>query len=543
MVSDNNNNSGRSPYPDDDAVHPINEQLDGDHHDEREPPLPSERDESLSVDPEGNQVPGEEGEQQENRGEAHPSHGDRDTLMSDMGHQSETPTERYQKRAAQASTVWCNGILSGRSYAPRPKHVEQAELTEDEKEALLRERTFTIPRGYKYYTADLPAVLSPVPQNGLRTAVIVHIVSFFIAFVFTLASACPIPWYRGKNVTARGVNYNKRTFTLWRASGGAYPEVSVRTMKDCPIEKQFYQTIAASTIMGCVFSLFAIISSIMRLTGRSAYGWILMLSVVGFGWTLCGNAMSVSLFYLSRCDAPRFANTARLDAGFALTLVAWVFQLGGLLSIVLSTKLNVGPVLRELRVMDTIYMFLIAASLALFCIANASTVWKRRFKTDLVDVVRVTYWHTELIMPNGTNLYYGRRHYRCGAYGKRMKASISFLILGSVAVFLAVMLAIPAFVSRGCRIASLVFSILTLVFIIISWVTAVAVRYRKSCTGPVADSMYASYPGVPSGIFNGLTDFPGYGVQEGLILVIIGWCLTLLAVILNFVFPWPEVVL
>ncbi|KAK7200954.1 Amastin surface glycoprotein [Novymonas esmeraldas] len=514
MAQDNN----RSPFPDgdDEPQHEQQRQQPGHNTASHEATQTSERG--------GNQIPS-----------------DHDTANSDNERHSETPTEKYQQRVEHAGTVWFSGILSGRSYAPRPKKVHEAELSEDAKEELLKERTYTIPRGYKYYKADLPPVLDPTPQNGFRTALLVHIVLYVIAFVFTLASACPIPWYRGRDVLSRGVNYKGRQFTLWKSTGGSYPTVSVRTMTNCPLEKQFYQTIAVCTIVGCVLSVISLLIAGARLSGRTSYGWVLLFSFLAFAWTACGNAMSISLYYLSRCDAPRFSSSARLDAGFALTLVAWVLQLGGLLAIVLVTKVNIGPVLKEVRVMDTIYIAVLCVALLFLCVANATTVWKRRFKDNNVDVVRVTYWHTELIMPNGTNLYYGRRHYRCGAYGKRMKASISFLILASISLFLSIMLAIPAFIARGCRIASLTFSIITLVFLIISWVTAVAVRYRKSCTGAVNGSVYVNYPGVPSGIFDGLTSFPGYGVQEGLILSIVGWILVLGATCANIAVPWPEV--
>ncbi|CAC9502969.1 hypothetical protein, unknown function [Leishmania infantum JPCM5] len=457
---------------------------------------------------------------------------------SESGERSQSLTERYQHRVEQASSVWLSGILNGHSYAPRPKKVDEAELSDTAKEELLKERTYTIPRGYKYYADGLPPVLNPVPQNGFRTALIIHMIFFGIAFVFTLAAACPIPWYRGRNVDVCGVNYKDRLFSLWMAEGGKYPDIWVHAMKHCPLEKQFYQTIAVSTILGCVLSFLSLLVSGARLSGRASYGWILLFSFLAFAWTLCGNAMSISMYYSSRCNAPRLSNTARLDAGFALSLLAWVFQLGGLLAVALVTKLNVGPVLKQLRVMDTYYMALLCVSLLFLCVANAGTVWKRRFNTRDVGVVRVTYWHTELIMPNGTNLYYGLWHYRCSAYSKRMKASVSFLILSSIALFMATMLAIPAFLARGCRIASIVFSVITLVFLVISWVTAVAVRHRNSCTGAVNGTMYQYYPGVPSGIYNGLTNFPGYGVQEGLVLSIVAWVIVLGATVLNLRVPW-----
>ncbi|KPI84891.1 hypothetical protein ABL78_6046 [Leptomonas seymouri] len=455
--------------------------------------------------------------------------------------QATSRTEKYSQRVAQASSVWFSGLFSGRSYVPRPKKVEEAELSENIKEERLMETTYTVPRGYKYYKDDLPAIINPTPEGPLSRALTVHLVLNFVAFVFTLAACCQVPWYLGRDKVAGADTYKGRKFTLWKQEGGSLPSFTVHSMKNCPIEKQFFQTIAASIIIGCFFTVVSMILAGVRLTGRSGYGWILLFSFLAFGWTLCGNAMSISLYYLSRCDSTRFSNIARFNAGFALTLIAWVFQLAGLLAIAFTTKLNIGPVLKTVRVMDTYYMVLLLIALAFVIIANATTVWKRKFDTDHVKVVRINYWHTELIMQNGTNIYFGRAHYRCGAYGKRMKASVSFLILGTIMIFMALMFAIPAFLARGCRTASLVFTGIAAVFLIISWVTAVAVRYRKSCTLPVPSSIYADYPGVPTGVFNGKTDFPGYGVQEGVILSIIAWALTVAAFVLNIVVPWPEI--
>ncbi|KAG5500439.1 hypothetical protein JKF63_03532 [Porcisia hertigi] len=498
------------------------------------PDQPGQEESRRPVD-EGSHLPSE----YEHNVVRHPHHTDDDTPNTESGRRFQSAAAKYQQRVKRASSVWLSGMLTGRSYAPRPNKVNEAELSYHEKEALLKERTYTIPRGYKYYKNDLPPILNPVPENGFRTALLIHIIFLGIAFVFTLAAACPIPWYRGRDVDVEGVNYNNRQFTLWSAEGGSYPTVLVREI-NCPLEKQFYQTISVSTIVGCIFSFFSLLLAVARVSGRGSYGWVMLLSFLAFAWTLCGNAMSISMYSLPRCDAPRFSSSARLDAGFVLSLLAWIFQLGGFLAIVLVTKLNIGPVLKHLRVMDSYYMAMLCVSLLFLCVANAGTVWKRRFNTPEVQVVRVTYWHTELVMQDGSSLYYGRRDYRCAAFSARMKASISFLILSSITLFLAISLAIPAFIARGCRIASLVFSTITIVFLFISWVVAVVVRYADSCTGAVDGTRAQSHPGVPSGIYNGQTIFPGYGVQEGLILSILAWVIVIAATVLNFRVPWPE---
>ncbi|EPY34777.1 hypothetical protein STCU_01325 [Strigomonas culicis] len=300
------------------------------------------------------------------------------------------------------------------------------------------------------------------------------------------------------------------------------------------------QTIAASTIISCGMTLIALIRAVARLRGHGSYGPVLLFAFLGFIWGLCANAMSISAYELRRCSNPRFSAIAHLDAGFALSLVAWVLLLVGFVLLAVATKFNVGPSLRQLRVMDTYFFVLVAVALLFTIIGNATTIWKRRFNTDDVSVVRVSYWHTELIMGNGTNIIFGRAMYRCNAYNKRIKASVSFLILGSIALTLSLITAVPAFFKRPCRAMACAFGIVASAFLLVSWVTAVAVKYRTLCEESVVGSLYADYPGVPSGIFNGATKFDTYGLQEGVILVILAWILVTAAVVFNFVVEWPH---
>lgn len=454
---------------------------------------------------------------------------------------SETPTERYERHQRVADGVWMSGLFSGLSYVPAPKKVDRDNLSEAAEEEMLQKKSYVVPRGYKYLEDEVPAILSPKPVGGLRTAMIVYIVFAVIGFICLLVASCPVPWYRGKNKMWSGVDYNKVKYSLWKQTGGNQPEIKVRDIQDCPIEKQFYFTISVSVIVGCCFSFMSIIAAIVKLSGKGGYGATLLLGFLGFSWALCASAMSMSQYHIDRCAKPRFVSIARLDAGFALSVVGWVFMLIATLVVTFATRLNIGPALKNLRVFDTFYMLILLVSLLFVVVANVSTVWKRRFNTRAVRVVRVTYWHTELLDGAGTSLIYGRAHYRCSAFNKRMKASVSFLILGSVSLFFAAMFGIAGFVKRGCRIASCVLSIITSVFLIVSWVTAVAVFYRKLCTRAVPYTMYRDYPGVPSGVFEGYTKFDGYGVQEGVILVIIAWVLVTAAAIVNFIVPWEPV--
>lgn len=453
---------------------------------------------------------------------------------------SPTASQKYAKEKRKAERVWLSGLFNAKSFVPPPEKIDTNLLTESMKEDLLAEETFVVARGYKYFSKDLPAILNSKPTGSLLTAMMIYIILNVIAFIFTLASSTPVPWYRGKDVTIGSANYRGVQFTLWWQKGGDQEKIMVRTMEGCPIEKQFYQTIAASTIMGCVFTFFSLIAAAVKMGGNGSYGWTLLFGMLGFVWTLCGNAMSISQFHLGRCNKSPFVTIARLDAGFALTLIAWVFQLAALLILGFVTRLNIGPVLKQIRVMDAYYLVLLMVALSFMVIANTTTIWKRRFDTEAVRVVRVTYWHTEVIKGDGTPIIYGRAHYRCSAYNKRIKASISFLILGSITAFLAILFGIPAFFSRGCRITSCVLSIITSVFLFISWVTAVAVFYRKLCVRNADASLYASYPGIPTGIYDGYTHFKGYGLQEGVVLSIVAWILCTGAVVLNFVVSWKA---
>lgn len=470
-----------------------------------------------------------------------PAATDDDDAQRSTAH-SESCSEKYARRCREADSVWFSGYFTGAVYLPKPQKLRQEDLDESIEEELLEEKTYNVPYGYKYHEDNLPPILSEVPLGKHRTGTIVFIALSVVGWIFLLCAACPVPWFKGRNVTINGVNFAGRKYTLYWHRGGSQPDVGLRGLRGCPIEKQFYQSIAASTIMACVFSLLGWALGAARLCGRNVgYGWPAMFTFFSFGWGLCGNAMSISMYFLSRCDQPRYSHMASFDAGFVLSLIGWVFQLVALLVIVASTKLNVGPSLRDIRVMDTWFVVMMLAVIALAVIGNATTIWKRRFNSPQVTVARVTYWHTELIIPGGTNIIYGRAHYRCGAYNKRIKASISFLILGTVTAFLSSMCGIGAFGSRMLRILGVVFAVITWANLFISWVTSVAIKYRTLCDRPVNDTIYEKYPGIPSGVLQGLTEFRTYGLAEGVALPIVAWVITTAAIVANIVVPWPAV--
>uniref|UniRef100_A0A0A9Z513 NAD(P)H-quinone oxidoreductase subunit 5, chloroplastic n=1 Tax=Lygus hesperus TaxID=30085 RepID=A0A0A9Z513_LYGHE len=135
---------------------------------------------------------------------------------------------------------------------------------------------------------------------------------------------------------------------------------------------------------------------------------------------------------------------------------------------------------------------------------------------------------------------FNRPSYRCSAYNKRIKASISFLMLGTISLFGACLFAIAAHKKHVLRKAASGFGILSSVFLIISWVIAVAVRYRTSCTNDVQFSLYSHHPGAPSGIYEGVTNFPAYSVQEGVVLVIVAWLLCTGGAVFNMLLPSHE---
>lgn len=454
---------------------------------------------------------------------------------------SETASERYQRKRRLAASVWFSGFFSGYNFLHPPQRLGLAALDEETQEELMTKETYEVPRGYKYYDEDLPGIIKPHPTGKYLVSLVMYTILTSIATVFLLAAACPIPWYRGKNVTVAGVNFKGVQFTLWKQKGGSLPEVPVADLWVCRLQKQFYQSIAASTIIACIFAFLSLGLAIKRLVkGSGGYGWILLLGFLSFAWALTANGMAISQFHLSRCTEPRLSSIASLDAGFALSLIAWIFELVAVLVLAVVTQLNVGPALKDVRVMDSLYLLLLLVALLFAVVGNAGTVWKRHFGTPEVRVVRVTYWHTELITGDGTSLYFGRASYRCSAYTKRMKASISFLILGSIMLFFATVFGVGAFVKRGFRVASCVFTIIASIFLFISWVTVVAVFYRTCCTSSTQGTTYVSYPGVPSGVEEGHLKFTGYGVQEGVVLVIIAWILCTLGVVLNFLSPWPA---
>lgn len=447
--------------------------------------------------------------------------------------------KEYERNVVIANSVWFSGLLTGKSYVPAPKKEDEAAKFDD---AHLTQTKYAVPRGYVYTTSTLPPILQDKPTGLLRIGVMVYLITLAVAWILMIVAACPIPWFRGSK-SMYGVNYDKVEWSLWKRKGGSMPDLKVSEMFSCPIQQQFFRCIAASMIAAACFAFFGLLTGVSKLLrGNGSYGMMLLYGLFAFGWSLCGSAMAASQYHQATCGAPRLSSVANLHVGFALSVIAWVLAMASFVALAVTTQLNIAPPLKGIRTYDTVYVVLLCIALLFTCVANAGTVFKRHFGTDLVKVVRVTYWHVEVILTQAdTPIVYARHMYRCRGFENRMKASVSFLILSSCALFGAIIFGIGAFVKRGLRVASCVFGGIAFVFLAVAWCTTVAVRHSEYCSTNTVGSMFHDYPGIPSGVRFGQTKFTGYGLGEGVGLTIAAWIIVFVAVLGNYLIPWPKV--
>eukprot|EP00796_Vickermania_ingenoplastis_P008304 gene8304-5819_t len=444
--------------------------------------------------------------------------------------ESDDAQEReYERSVAQANAVWFSGLFSGQSFVAAPRREPEQDRFDD---AHLIQTSYTIPRGYTYTGLNLPEILMEKPTGFLRLSVIVYIATMAVSCVLFIIAACPIPWYKGKNKTVNGIDFKDVKWSLWKMEGGSLKTVKVSDM-DCPLQQQFFRAIAGCIIAALCFAFFGIVAGVLKLVkGKGSYGPLLLIGFLAFAWGICGNMMAASQYHQPFCSPmPRLANSAALNAGFALSLVGWVIAMIGFILLAVATKFNVGPALKGIRTFDTMYTILLMIALLFSCVANAGNMFQRNFDDDTVKVVHIAYWHTEVVLHDGTPIQMARELYRCFALNKRIKASIAMLILGSVSLFFAIILSVPAFLKPTFRLVSTILAGVASVFLLISWIIAVVILKSEYCSLPVQGSVFESYPGIPSGIWWGKTNFPGYHLAEGVILPIIAWVLTLVAMI------------
>lgn len=436
--------------------------------------------------------------------------------------------------------VWFSGYLSRRSYIPPPKVIPLNLVDDTERDELLAQPSYRVPSGQRYYGFDLPQILMPTPTGKYFVSLIIYLVVAAIALVLLVIAACPIPWYKGSIVlidwfNSTNTEYINAYATLWWIKQGDSAKFRIADMDLCPAAKQYYQAIAASMIIGAFFTLCSIIAAVSRLFGKGGYGWTLMFGLVGLAWTLAGSAMSMKLLHVKQCGSSSISDSVSATDGFIMAIVSWLLLLIGVVTLTVVTQLNIGPSLKQIRLMNGYYLICVLLSLLLVVLANGATMWKRSFSSpEQVDVL-VRYWNTEVRVGDSV-MRYSRQSYQCDNYNKRMQVSIGFLFGGTVSLFFAAITGIYAYVKTYGKLVTSVWSIIASVLLCCSWINSVILMHRESCSKASPLSLYASYPGVPTGVEGGLTKFPGYTLDTGVALVIVSSILSMIASVLNILF-------
>ncbi|KPI88109.1 hypothetical protein ABL78_2796 [Leptomonas seymouri] len=370
------------------------------------------------------------------------------------------------------------------------------------------------------------------PPDGQGQAfLILYTVLSFVAFVFHLTSSCPIPWMRGHG----------RQYGVWRAKGGGLPDLKVNNIHDCSNEMQYWQAAAALSVISTVVSCGAWISGVLLYMHKGHMGASFALSFYCAVFSLASWALVVALYHYFRCGKGVFANMGvHLDAGFALTLIAWVFHLAALALLGIhflrfwTRSVHSG----KLHPMRFVYVACLIVAMLFYCVGMAYRMWSKDF--PLVKA-SVTMWHVE-VHDKTTNLrtFLSRRAYKCTTITRRMKVVAAFIIMSLIWMFFALMLGTGACYDARLVKGSLIFGYISIIFAPVAWITLLATRDGHLCTGatPAGASAWVDmgYNGIPSGIDNAQIRFDGYTLKEGFGLLVAGWALTTVAVILETLF-------
>lgn len=441
-----------------------------------------------------------------------------------------SPTEQeyekeHERNVQKASGVWFSGLLSRESYVAPPKRNPNEDLYDD---AHLTQTNYTVPRGYIYSSANIPDILLDKPSGTLRVGSLVYTATMALSFALLVASVCPITWLKGKG-DATGVK-----MTVWKLKQNG------ETIDLCTFNKQFLRAMAGSCIVGLIFAFFACVAGFLKLMkGKGSYGVMLLLGFLSFSWSLCGSAMAIGFLDGWYCGyGSKVKDQASLDVGFALSFAAWVVACIGTLLLGILTHFNVGPALKDIRTYDSMFFILVVVALIFTCVASGGTMFQRNFKSDNIKC-SVGYWNVRVKVSNGI-LPMGLSQYRCSSFETRVRVSVAFLILASIALFFAAIFSIPAFLKSPFRITACFLTILAAIFLTINWVTAVVVMKMKHCNQSTKSSLYEKNPGIPSGINEGLIQFTSYSLAEGVILPIVAWVVCIVAVVANIMIPWPR---
>ncbi|KAG5484950.1 hypothetical protein LSCM1_07026 [Leishmania martiniquensis] len=380
--------------------------------------------------------------------------------------------------------------------------------------------------------SDNASELKMQPEGGAGLAFrVVYTVLSAVAFVFHLASSCPIPWMRSKS---------GRQYGLWRATGGGQPDLDVKNIHDCSYEMQYWQAAAATSVLATVASFGAMIGGALLCVNKGHMGASFILSFYSMTFALVSWALVAALFHYFRCGKGSFASgVARLDAGFALTLMGWMMHMAALVVLGVHfftywTRSIHGGKTRAIRF---IYLATGIVTMLFYCVGQAFTMWGKTFPGVKASV---SLWHVQ-IFDRETHLstFLSRQTYMCTTITHRMKVVAAFMIMSIIWLFFAVVLGTGACYNSKYIKSSIFFGYASSIFTLVAWITLLATWRERLCTGatPRGQSYWTDmeYNGIPSGIPNAQIDFDGYSLREGFGLIVSGWAINTLAIIFNSV--------
>ncbi|GET86438.1 hypothetical protein, unknown function [Leishmania tarentolae] len=372
--------------------------------------------------------------------------------------------------------------------------------------------------------------LKTQPEGGAGFVFcVLYTVLSAIAFVFHLASSCPIPWMRSKS---------GRKYGVWRATGGGLPDLKVGDIHDCSYEMQYWQATAATTVMATVASCGSMISGVLLCVNKGHMGASFILSFYSFFFSLVSWALVVALYHFSRCGKAAFASgVAHLDAGFALTLIGWVMHMGALIVLGVhffkywTRSINSG----KTRAVRFLYVAAGVITIFLYCSGQAYSMWGKTFPEVEASV---SLWYVR-VYDRQTRLstYLSRNTYKCPVFNDRMKASVGLLAVGTIWLFFAVVLGTCACYNFQYIKVSIFCGYASCICALVGWIVLVVTQHDHLCDGatPSGQSYWADmgYNGIPSGIENAQVEFSGYGLREGFGLILVGWILSTVVLIFN----------
>lgn len=466
---------------------------------------------------------------------------------------SQEVDDAYKKSVKEAESVWFCGYFTGRSFLAPPFKLS---LEEQFADAQLNQVSYTVPRGYTYRTSDVPPILQDSPPEGSSLLLGLKIYTFLMlaSFVFFLVAACPVPWGGEKNSATQKIKW-----TVWSIT-----DKDVGTENDAlssiDVVSQYLRCGAACTVVATIFSFCCALAGWFKWRkGFSfiSYYLLLVLSFLALMWGICGNGVMIHFYSANLVGAP-LKDYSKLSVGFYFSLFGWIFTLCSFGVLVFVTHFNVWPCLKKVRTFDAAYFLLLFVALLFTVVGTTQPLFQRHFSESdavadsvaVVDWVKVGYWREEVsgrfavgsvLSEDSTSIsiIMGPEDYRCSKYRQVLSAGSAFIILAAIALSFATMLSILAYFKAGFRLASCILAGVAAVFLLVTWAITIALLKSSYCKNSVDGSIFAPYPGAPSGFDEGLLEFPKYQMSGGFALPFVAWCLTVLALVGNIVIPWP----